>query len=312
MPYAAKRNTASMDQPGIRFAPSRLRLLPFQMNKIAMHLASMDHSPSEQLGDPDHWHTTVLVLSESAQHWKLAEDIAKQLGCRNGLLRKWSKNPAYRRSGAFEGALKNGLLGREVYIRVISAQAQTIRTSYARMIRELGLTGFVERLVKNDKPYLKFGPFQRIEILGIEDGRLEEQSEPAEFEITERQALSLIFICHYLLRMHQQLMSIIQKERPELEWIDWQLMPNKFPGDIYGPMSSLFQAIMSGASHQKLVLGNIRIATFDKSNDDLGSAFADNIAGLFAGILETRDEVSRAAFGELGASFDWEIWTLDP
>jgi hypothetical protein len=191
-----------------------------QNNVTTMYLASMDHSPSEQLGNPDDWHTTVLILSESGQHWKLAEDIAKQLRCREALLTKWSRNPIYRRNGTFEDALKSCLPGRAVFIRVISAQAHAIRTSYPHMIGELGLSDLVKRFVKNDKPYLRFGPFERVTILGVEDNKLKTQSELAEFDVAERQALSLIFICHYLLRMHHHLMMIVRQQRPELEWID--------------------------------------------------------------------------------------------
>ena len=281
-------------------------------NVTTMYLASLDHSPSEQLGNPDDWHTTVLILSESAEHWNLAQDIARDLRCRDGMLRKWSKNPAYRRSGAFERALKNSLPGRGIYIRTISAQARTIRISYSHMIGELRLSGLIESFVRNDKSYLRFGPFRRIKIRGVEDGILKEHSEPAEFEILERQGLALIFICHYLLRMHRRLLPIIQKQRSEVEWIDWQLMPNKFPGDVTGPMGSLFHAIMSGVTHHRLVMGNIRIMTFDKSSDDLGSALADNIAGLCADKLRLDLIRSQSDFSGLGDSFDWEIWSLDP
>ena len=45
-------------------------------NKITMYLGSMDHSPSEQLGEPDDWHTTVLLLSEAGQHFDAAKDVA--------------------------------------------------------------------------------------------------------------------------------------------------------------------------------------------------------------------------------------------
>jgi hypothetical protein len=283
-----------------------------QNDITTMYLVSMDHSPSEQLGNPDDWHTTALILSESGQHWKLAEDITKQLRCREAMLTKWSRNPIYRRNGTFEDALKSSLPGRAVYIRVISAQAHTIRTSFPHLIEELGLSEFVKKSVKNDKSYLKFGPFQRVKILSVEHNKLKTQSESAEFEIAERQGLSLIFICHYLIRMHHQLMMIIQKQRPELESIDWQLMPDKFPGDLNGPMASLFHAIMSGATNQRLVAGNILIATFTKSNNDTGSAFADNIVGLFAGKLEVDDkESAQSTFGAIDQLIDWEIWSGD-
>ena len=57
--------------------------------KSTMYLGSMDHTPSEQLGDPQLWHTTVLALSEGGEHWELAADIARQIMCRNNTL----KNP---------------------------------------------------------------------------------------------------------------------------------------------------------------------------------------------------------------------------
>jgi hypothetical protein len=60
-------------------------------------------SPSEQLGDLDDWHATALLLSEAGQHWALAEKIARCLQMRDGLLRKWSSNPTYRKNGKFAG-----------------------------------------------------------------------------------------------------------------------------------------------------------------------------------------------------------------
>jgi len=180
------------------------------------------------------------------------------------------------------------------------------------MIEELRLNGLVEYFVKNDKPYLRFGPFQRIEMVGVGGGSLKEHSEPAGFEILERQGLALIFICHYLFRMHQRLLPIIQNQRSELEWIDWQLMPNRFPGDVTGPMSSLFHAIMSGVTHHRLLMGSVRIVTFEKSSEDLGSALADNIAGLCADKLRLDPSQSQLDFSGLGDVFDWEIWSLDP
>ena len=103
------------------------------------------------------------------------------------------------------------------------------------MVAKLGLSGLVEKITRNEKLYLKFGPFRR-----VTGPNNEIATDPVYFEIVERQALPLIFICHFVLRMHQQLMRIIQRKQPELEWIDWQLMPNKFPGDIRDRLASFF------------------------------------------------------------------------
>jgi hypothetical protein len=197
----------------------------------------------------------------------------------------------------------DALPGHAVFVRAISAQARTISKSYPLMIEQLGLSGLVGSFSKNEKPYVKFGPFERVSV--------EAKLEPAYFDIIERQALPLIFICHFLLRMHQNLMPIIKKQRPEIDWVDWQLMPNKFPGDVAGPMASLFHAIMSGAASQRLVAGNIRIMTFNNAKDDAGSSFADNIAGWLSEKLSK--ELEGSALPIIGDSFDWEIWTeLNP
>jgi hypothetical protein len=166
------------------------------------------------------------------------------------------------------------------------------------MIQQLGLTGLVETFLRNEKSYLRFGPFYRV------DGQSD--PEPVHFEIAERQAVPLIFICHYLLRMHQQLMPIIRKRQPKIEWVDWQLMPNKFPGDVRGPMGSLFHAIMSGAAHRALVAGTIRVMTFNNAKDDVGSSFADNIAGWVS--EQIGKDPSGLEFPAIGSSFDGEVW----
>lgn len=266
----------------------------------------MDHSPSEQLGEADQWHTTVLVLSEGGEHWALAEDLARRLNCKDGQLRKWSKNPAYRRYDKFEASLIKSVQNYPVYIRAISATGCTIRACLPHFVEELRLHKLVTKFNKNEKTYLKFGPFTRLKKEGIENGELITRSESAEFEVVEHQALPLLFICHFVLRTHGTLMPIIRKDRPELEWIDWQLMPNKFPGDHKGPMGSLFHAIMSGATNARLVAGNVRIATFDKAKDDLGSALADNIAGLLTEKLNSDHPIT--VFTDSGDALGWEMW----
>ena len=95
--------------------------------RIAMYLGSMDHSPAEQLGKLAQWHTTVIVLSEGGEHFSLAGAVAKRLGCRDERLRKWSRNPSYRKQGTFETALTQEIRRYPVYIRAISARASTIK-----------------------------------------------------------------------------------------------------------------------------------------------------------------------------------------
>jgi hypothetical protein len=208
------------------------------------------------------------------------------------------------KKGSFEAAVIDTIQNYPVFIRAISANAGTIRACYPSIVAQLGLTGLVTMFRRNNKPYLKLGPFTRVKYASDQQGQLTQSLEPAEFEILERQALTLLFICHFVLRTHQLLMPIIRKTRPEIEWIDWQLMPNRFPGDHSGPMGSLFHAIMSGATHLGLVAGNIRIMTFNQSEADEGSSLADNIAG---NLTERLRKKQPTALAKCGDAFNWEV-----
>lgn len=277
--------------------------------KITMYLGSMDHTPSEQLGDPQQWHTTVLILSEGGEHWDLATDIARQIGCNNNSLKKWSGKRATGYKREFERAFTEYIVTYPVHIRAISAQGKTITGCFDHMVQELGLNGLVRRLSRNGKQHLEYGPFLRVSTEGTVEGKLSRRFEPASFSVPERQGIPLLFIAHFLVRMHRQVLAVVQEDRPELEWVDWQLMPNKFPGDIKGPMAQLFHAIMSGAAHARLAMGNIRVVTFVDSRADHGSVLSDNLAGLLARKLELKETnpdlpKSRGS----GASFFWEVW----
>src|ERR1700730_1736211 len=103
--------------------------------RITMYLGSMDHSPSEQLVDPEGWHTTALILTETGAHFELATRL---LECTNNVPKKWSKS-SLRHKESFESVLATGLDG--VHIRAISAQGKMIETSFEHMISELGLAG---------------------------------------------------------------------------------------------------------------------------------------------------------------------------
>ena len=104
-------------------------------------------------------------------------------------------------------------------------------------------------------------------------------------------------------------MTIVQSEQPSIEWVDWQLMHNKFPGDVRGPMASLFGAIMTGAVHAGLVAGNMRIGTFNEAKSDQGNLLADNVAGFFADkIIRGERDFEKPPTKSKGSSLLWEIW----
>jgi hypothetical protein len=267
----------------------------------------MDHSPSEQLTDDlSQWHTSVLILSEGGEHWQLAADLANRIGSRGSVLRRWSGKRAQSYKPNFASEIMNCLAAYPVSVCAVSAKAKTIKLAIDRMLQDLGLSELLQiNPVPGKKIYWEFGPFYRknASCQGSAVG------DPTYFKLPENQAVPVIFICHFVLRAHHQHFQNIRAERQELEWIDWQLMPNKFPNDIDGPMASLFNAIMSGAASQLLVSGNIRVVNFLHSHDDHGSTLADNVAGFLSDKL-VREEYSVEIPEKRGAgsSFIWQIW----
>jgi hypothetical protein len=159
-----------------------------------------------------------------------------------------------------------------------------ITRSAARLL----LSNRLRSLLSAGKRMLK-PPLTKIELVANPDITFRQDTESAPFPLASNQAFPLIFICHFVLRTHQSLLKLNQTERPELQWMDWQLMPNRFPGGIMGPTASLFHTIMSGVSHQRLVAGNIRLLTLVDNSADAGSILADNIAGLLSEKLKNRN-----------------------
>jgi hypothetical protein len=96
--------------------------------KVTMYVGSMDHSPSEQLGDPDRWHTTVLILSETASQSQLATELLESA---NGVPKKWSKSSQIHKD-QFESVLAARLGG--LHVRAISAQGKKIESSLDNII----------------------------------------------------------------------------------------------------------------------------------------------------------------------------------
>jgi hypothetical protein len=207
-----------------------------------------------------------------------------------GTLKKWAGKRASNYRDHFEKALLATVNRYPVHVRIVSAQGSAIVASQAHMLRELGLAGLAQPIEKpSKKRYLRLGPFNH-----------------KHFDVPERQAAPLIFICHLLLRKHQELMLIIRRERPDIEWVDWQLSPNKFPGDVKVLMSVVFSGIMQGAAHAGLVPGNISVLTF---TDPAMDVLADNVAGLFASrIKQGRFALDVPPSQGNGASLLWEVW----
>lgn len=269
-----------------------------------MLLGSLDHTPSEQLADDlSQWHTTALVLSEAGEHW---DQVPKALGERiggTGQLLKWAGRNKSSYRARFSKHFFDCVSDYAVHTRVVSARGATIRAAFPVIIANLGLRECVQQ-IPGQKPRLRFGPFLR--------ARYGQEPEEWTCDLPERQAISLLFICDFLLRTHHEVLEAMKEDQKELDWVDWQLMHNKFPGDVGGGMHELFAAIMISAARAGLVSGTMRLGTFNETKTDFGNLLADNVAGLFSEKINRDDQtISPPPNKKKGCSFSWQVWETE-
>lgn len=271
---------------------------------MTMFVCSMDHSPTEQLVGSNRWHTTTLILSVAGNQWDTAGLIAKASRRQGGRLTKWSACRP-RQKATFAKVLAACLPETPIYVASISAREEEIVYSFDHMVRELHLSELTRAEERNGKSYLRFGPFVR-------SGPSGEPGEEVYFSLIRTRAIPLIFIVHFMLRMHQGLLLSLRRSEPEVTWMDWQVSADKFPGDVSGGMAKLFYALLGLLPQQGLVSGNLRDLTFLTS--DPGSDLADNIAGMLQDQLSGGSPLSSAAAAttDLGALAPgrhyWEVW----
>src|SRR6266403_586320 len=162
---------------------------------VRSFLGFMDHSITEQLlGQPDAWHTTAVVLAESAECGVLAKNIGSRVNRSTGRLRKWSRaGDGYRTT--FAQALPAMLTGSGVFIVASSARERTILANRDLIVRELGLVGSIhEDVTSTGTARMKIGPFT-------------DSSTGADhfFDSSTNRALMTFWIAHFVARAHEQM-----------------------------------------------------------------------------------------------------------
>lgn len=251
-----------------------------------LFVATIDHSPSEQLSD-DPWHTSAMIVCNCAGDQELAMWIANKVRPRIGTLRKWSgSRPAYRQG--FKSALQEGLKDLEVFVLAYSRNREWIvrnTSGYLEWLKERGLYGPSEEGTN----WVRFGPF-------AEDG-----GPPQYIHLQEIRAIMAIDIMLYVTRVYQ---SMRQTKICGHEHLRWQLFTDKFPGD--GRMEDLFSVLLSIVNRPN---GNIRITRFIESDSAPTDLLADNIAGMLNGILLNgkEEEFSQSDLDIKGAVY-WEVF----
>jgi hypothetical protein len=123
-----------------------------------LFIASLDHSPTEQLVDHKGWHTSVLILSAAAEHSSLAHALAEIANPKTRKLTKWKKaNRHYRQRFCAEFMSKLDL--HRVMVFAISAEESAIAASEERFAKELGGSGHYRRLASEGRGCVSIGPF---------------------------------------------------------------------------------------------------------------------------------------------------------
>lgn len=258
-----------------------------------LFLASLDHSPSEQL-DGKKWHTSALVLSAKVEHSALARELAKVSNPISGKLTKWRKaNPAYRKR--FHANLMSALCQYPVLVFAISATEASIKSSEVHFAKELGATQYYRRHLIGGRTRVSIGPFV--------NARTGEQHT---VDIAENQAPMVLFVAHFLRRMHQEVRAALSTV--QAMHVTWNFLADKPPGDAGGAFDRAISMLLGLPNPN----GSLRWGYFlqgDKVETDL---LVDNIAGLlneimlepqrYSNILQTPNPPSRGVFF-------WENWT---
>lgn len=237
------------------------------------YLVFMDHSITEQLtGCPATWHTTAIAISEGSEVSDLANRVAQGIWPRRPSLRKWSagRGASKRRyREAFYQELARHLPSAKVSLLATSATEATIVQTREQLFRELGITDLSqERTRASGRPILRVGPFVH-----------RESGSNHYFELPLNRALMVIWVAHFVARMHRMFRLQLQGTQPEPVVVDWFFYHDKFAGDssAASPAMSFFQTLVSG----KISDGNVRSGFFLNSDTVEADLFADNVAGLF-------------------------------
>ncbi|MFF2322398.1 hypothetical protein ACFVTJ_15220 [Agrobacterium sp. NPDC058088] len=223
-----------------------------------MLVASMDHSPQEIPNDRDVWHTSALLVSVSAEQWDWDKVLGPLLNPQGKKLRKWAARRSDRYRNEFRRQFPGFLASSGVFALALSVQGKTIIDSLPELISQMDLGGNIH--VSGEKTIIS----------GLASGR--------NFTLPTRQAASVVYITHFICRMHALILDRLREDDGNIVWCDWQISPDNFPLGIDGPMSTLFYIIAENAAKIRLVSGNLRVSTH--LSGDPGVDVCDNLAGM--------------------------------
>ena len=261
-------------------------------NYDGLFVASLDHSPTEQLIDGK-WHSLALILSAELEHSALAHELGQIANPQTGKLTKWSRaNSHYKQR--FYANLRSRLDSHRVMVFAISAMEPSIAASEGHFIKELGGSSYYRRHVLDGRARVSIGP-----LVNARTG------EEHTVELPGNQAPMVLFIAHFLRRIHQEMYVALFARAPM--YVTWNFFADKPPNGPGGAFDRAL-AMLLGLSSPG---GTLRWGYFlegDKVETDL---LADNVAGLLNEIMRVPHRYA-GQFGEAAQSsaglLYWERW----
>jgi hypothetical protein len=254
--------------------------------------ASLDHSPTEQLIG-EKWHTSALILSAAVEHSALAHELGQIANPLTRKLTKWNRaNSHYRER--FCANLMSRLDHHRVMVFAISATEPSIAASEEHFVKELGATQCYRRHLLNGRARVSIGPFVNART-----------GEEHTVELAGNQAPMVLFIAHFLRRIHQEVHVGLSADAPMC--VTWNFLADKPPNGPGGAFDRALSMLLGLANSG----GSLRWGYFlegDKIEIDL---LADNIAGLLNEIKRVPQRYP-GKFGETAQNaaglFYWERW----
>lgn len=257
-----------------------------------LFIASLDHSPTEQLIGSD-WHTSALIVSAAVEHSALAHELAHIANPQTRKLTKWSKANSHYKKRFYHSFMSKLNLHR-VLVFAISAEEPSIVASEEHFIKELGGTQHYRPHLLDGRTRVSIGP-----LISARTG------ETCTVELSGNQAPMVLFIAHFLRRIHQQMHLAFSADSPH--FVTWNFFADKPPNGPGGAFDKAL-AMLLGLSNQG---GALRWGYFLEGDTVETDLLADNVAGLLNEIMRVPQRYP-SLFGESAKNaaglFYWERW----
>jgi hypothetical protein len=176
----------------------------------------------------------------------------------------------------------------------ISATEQSIAASEEHFIKELGGSLCYRRHALDGRTRVSIGP-----LVNARTG------EEHTVDLSGNQAPMVLFIAHFLRRMHQEVQVALSADAPM--WVTWNFFADKPPNGLGGAFNRALGMLL-GLSNPR---GALRWGYFLQGDEVETDLLADNVAGLLNEIMRVPQRYTEQ-FGESAQNaaglFYWERW----